>query len=124
MTTAPFDPHGFPADLRAAQRRAAELYAALHTLQAGLSWSRDPHPGWPDEGQRQGRPETPGWTAEEAASYDGLLSDLREATAAVQCHGWWERCKQEGVNVYVARQALKHAAGAVPLQQEDVEQTA
>ncbi|MBK3630319.1 hypothetical protein JHN59_37100 [Streptomyces sp. MBT49] len=127
MTTAPFDPLGFPADLLTAQRAAAELYAALHTHQAALSWSRDPHPGWPQDGQRPGRPETPGWTAEEGVEYDRLLSALREATATVQCHGWWKRCKEEGIrgtDVFVARQALKRAPGAVPLLQGDAEQPA
>ncbi|MEU3521058.1 hypothetical protein ABZ770_38360 [Streptomyces sp. NPDC006654] len=38
----PFDPHAFPADLVAAQRELAEAYAALHTLQKRLPWSREP----------------------------------------------------------------------------------
>ncbi|MFK0022802.1 hypothetical protein [Streptomyces sp. NPDC090798] len=51
MTDAPHRPFNaldFPADLRAAQRVAAELYAALHAYQAALPWFREPHPGWPD----------------------------------------------------------------------------
>ncbi|MEV6404132.1 hypothetical protein AB0M58_14455 [Streptomyces bobili] len=127
----PFDPHDFPDDLRAAQLRAAELYAELHAYQATLPWSREPHAGWPEETERGkerlGRPETPGWTAEQSTEYDRLFEALREATAAVQGHPWWKRCGKEGIKgsaLVTARQTLKHAKGAVPLRQEDVEQTA
>ncbi|MFE1206406.1 hypothetical protein ACFW5V_32485 [Streptomyces sp. NPDC058762] len=126
-----FDPHAFPADLVAAQRQAAELYAALHALQATLPWSREPHPGWPDETERgrerPGRPASPGWTAEQAAEFDRLMEELRAATAAVQCHTWWERCADEGVkgaDMVAARQELKYAEGAVPLGRGDVETAA
>ncbi|MDQ1052023.1 hypothetical protein [Streptomyces sp. V4I2] len=126
-----FDPKDFPKDLREAQRLAAELYAQLRSYQETLPWSRVPHPGWPDETERgrerPGRPETAGWTDEQAATYDRLFDDLREATAAVQGHGWWKRCEQEGVtgaDLVALRQSLKHAEGAVPLAQEDVEAVA
>ncbi|MGW4517905.1 hypothetical protein ACWEO4_39515 [Streptomyces sp. NPDC004393] len=125
---APFAPRDFPADLRQAQRAAAELYAALHAHQATLPWSREPHPGWPDEEERgrerRGRPASPGWTPEEAAEYDRLFGELRDATAAVQRHPWWTRCEEHGVDgpdLVAARQALKHAEGAEPtLRQDDV----
>jgi hypothetical protein len=62
----PFTPHAFPEDLIAAQRRTAELYAELHAHQATLPWSRESHPGWPEETEhgreRQGRPASSGWT--------------------------------------------------------------
>jgi hypothetical protein len=122
---APFDPLNFPDGLRTAQRAAAELYAALHAHQATLPWSREAHPGWPDEEERgrerRGRPATPGWTDEESAEYDRLFEKLREATAAVQCDPWWERCERKGVkgaDLVDARQALKRAAA--PLGQGDV----
>lgn len=128
---APFDPHHFPRDLRDAQRTAAGLYLELHAYQKTLPWSCKPHPGWPDETERgrarRGRPETSGWTPEQAAEYDRLFEALRKATAAVQAHGWWERCKRNGVkggDMVDVRQALKAAKGAVPLQQEDVQATA
>ncbi|MET9779232.1 hypothetical protein ABZ023_34150, partial [Streptomyces sp. NPDC006367] len=93
--SAPFDPHAFPADLVAAQRKAAELYAALRVFQETLPWSREPHPGFPQETERgrerPGRPATPGWTDAEAAEFDGLLGELRNATAKVQSHPWWGR---------------------------------
>ncbi|MEU1592712.1 hypothetical protein ABZ468_07595 [Streptomyces sp. NPDC005708] len=125
---APFNALDYPADLRTAQRTAAELYAALHAHQATLPWSREAHPGWPDEEERgrerPGRPETPGWTADQAAEYDRLFGELRDATAAVLCHPWWKRCASEGTegpDLVAARQALKHAEGAVPtLDQGDV----
>lgn len=126
-----FDPHDFPADLIAAQRTAADLYAQLHALQARLPWSRVPHEGWPEETERgrehSGRPASPGWTEEEAGAYDRLFAVLREATAVVQCHPWWERCKSEGVQgnaLVAARMALKHADGAVPLARGDVDAAA
>lgn len=60
-----------------------------------------------------------------------MFEELRQATAAVQAHGWWERCAKEGVTggaMVGARMALKHADGAVPeaapLRQEDVDATA
>ncbi|WP_435607078.1 hypothetical protein [Streptomyces ardesiacus] len=129
--SAPFDPHAFPADLLAAQRQAAELYAALRAHQATLPWSREPHDGWPEDTERgrkhSGRPASPGWTASEAAEFDRLLSELRTATAQVQCHPWWERCAAEGIKgeaMVAARQALKYADGAVPLGRSDVETAA
>lgn len=126
-----FNPKDFPKDLREAQRLAAELYAELHAYQETLPWSREPHPGWSDETERgkerQGRPETVGWTPEQAAQYDKLFENLREATVAVQGHEWWKRCEQEGVSgpdLVAVRQALKHAEGSVPLAQGDVETVA
>ncbi|MFE6522280.1 hypothetical protein [Streptomyces sp. NPDC057794] len=128
---APFDPHDFPADLIAAQHQAAELYAALHAHQAALPWSREPHPGWPEETERgrerPARPASPGWSNKQAAKFDRLMAELREATAAVQTHPWWKRCKDEGIEgpaLVRARQALKHAEGAVPLAREDVDAAA
>ncbi|MET7600499.1 hypothetical protein ACWERY_29760 [Streptomyces sp. NPDC004082] len=126
---APFDPLDFPQDLLDAQLRAATLYGRLHALQAKLAWSREPHEGWagdPDR-KRKGRPATDGWSADEAAAYDRLWFELREAAAAVQRHAWWDRCESEGIKgaaLVAARIALKHADGAVPLQQTDVETAA
>lgn len=118
---APFNPHDFPVNLIAAQRTAAELYAALHALQARLPWSREPHPGWPDEAERGGRPASLGWDPMDAAEFDRLLGELRDATAGGQCHPWWVRCKAEGItgpDLVAARQKLKHAKDAVPLAPE------
>ncbi|MFD5856108.1 hypothetical protein [Streptomyces chartreusis] len=130
-TDAPFDPHGFPVDLVAAQRKAAELSERLRTLQAQLPWSREPHPGWPAEEERgrerPGRPESPGWTEQEAAEFDRLLEELRSSAAVVQTHPWWERCKAEGIEgpaLVQARQALKRAEGAVLLARDDVDAAA
>ncbi|MGW7134544.1 hypothetical protein ACWGIA_40260 [Streptomyces bobili] len=125
----PFDPLKFPKDLLDAQLLAATLYGQLHTLQKKLSWSREPHEGWaaePDR-KREGRPATEGWPPAEASAYDTLWTDLREATAAVQSHTWWDRCETEGIKgaaLVAARMALKHADGAVPLQQSDIEAAA
>ncbi|MFF3312791.1 hypothetical protein [Streptomyces sp. NPDC002952] len=126
---APFDPHDFPQDLLNAQLLAATLYGRLHALQEELAWSRDPHEGWagdPDS-KRKGRPATDGWPEEQAATYDKLWIELRQAMAAVQSHKWWDRCESEGIKgaaLVAARMALKHADGAVPLQQTDVETAA
>ncbi|MER6109305.1 hypothetical protein [Streptomyces hirsutus] len=136
-TASPFDPHAFPDDLVAAQRRAAELHVALHRLQARLPWSREPHKGWPEQTERgkehPGRPATEGWPAEDAVEFDRLLEDLRETTGIVQSHEWWGICDREGVKgaaLVAARMALKRAPGAVPdedvpaLAPEDVQQAA
>ncbi|MEU1502896.1 hypothetical protein [Streptomyces sp. NPDC005732] len=127
----PFDPHDFPQELREEQRRDAELYAELQALQARLPWSREPHDGWPEVEERgrasKGRAPSPGWKPDDAAAYDRLWEELRGATAAVQTHEWWGICERQGVkgaDLYAARQALKHAPGAVPLAREDVAQTA
>jgi hypothetical protein len=122
----PFDPKDFPKDLLAAQLKLAELYAALHAHQARLPWSREADDGWPDEAERwhrRGRPETTGWEAADAETYDQLWEDLRKAAAAVQGHDHWSRCKQHGVagaDLVATRQALKNAEGAVPASKEDV----
>ncbi|MFE9993467.1 hypothetical protein [Streptomyces avermitilis] len=125
---APFDPHDFPPDLLAAQRKLAGLYAALHAHQATLPWSRKAHPGWPEVKERgrehSGREASPGWPAADAAAYDKLWEDLRQAAEAVRGHGHWSRCRLAGADVVKARQTLKHTEGAGPLRQEDVEQTA
>jgi hypothetical protein len=128
---APFDPHAFPPKLIEAQRKAAELYAALRAHQAVLPWSREPHPGWPEESERgkerSGRPASPGWTDQQAAKFDWLMKELREATAVVQTHAWWKRCTDEGIEgpaIVRARQALKHADGAVPLAREGIDAAA
>jgi hypothetical protein len=117
--SAPFNPLAFPAKLRAAQRKAIELHGELHAYQKTLPWSREPHPGWPDEEERgrkrRGRPVSPGWTSEQAAEYDRLFEELRDAATAVLCDPWWEQCAERGVtgpDLVAARQALKHAADA------------
>ncbi|MET9411595.1 hypothetical protein ABZX90_38525 [Streptomyces sp. NPDC002935] len=126
---APFDPLKFPKNLLDAQLREATLYAELHARQAQLPWSREPYEGWagdPDR-KRRGRPSTDGWSKDEADTYDKLWEDLREATAAVQSHTWWDQCESEGIKgaaLVAARMALKHADGAIPLQQADVETAA
>lgn len=110
----PFNPEKFPPDLIAAQLRLATLQNRLHAHQARLPWSREPHPGWEavDERGRQhpGRPATSGWEPADAAEYDRLWAELREAAAAVSCHPHWGKCP----NPVKARMALKHAEGAVP----------
>ncbi|KUM84327.1 hypothetical protein AQI88_41940 [Streptomyces cellostaticus] len=58
------------------------------------------------------RTATDGWTPEQTAAYEGLWSKLRELTAYVAWHAHWERCPKE--KAVEARQALKHAEGAVP----------
>ncbi|MEU9781444.1 hypothetical protein AB0H92_10805 [Streptomyces phaeochromogenes] len=127
----PFDPHAFPEKLCADQRRAAELYAEIHAMQKRLPWSREPDLGWPaveERGrERAGRESSPGWDPADAAAYDKLHQDLLAAAAAVNVHAWWTTCERRGVKgaaLVAARQALKHADGAVPLSREDVEETA
>lgn len=126
-----FDPHDFPQKLRDAQRRAAELYAEIRTLQARLPWSREPHPGWPADTERgrerAGREASPGWDPADAAAYDTLRGELLDVTAYVHSHGWWKTCRDHGVTgaaLVDVRQALKSAHGAVPLGRGDVDTAA
>ncbi|MEU5958263.1 hypothetical protein [Streptomyces sp. NPDC047525] len=125
----PFDAHAFPQELLDAQRRAAELHAEIHEMQKRLPWSREPQPGWEavtEQGrERAGRAPSPGWDPDDAKAYDKLQEDRLEATAFVNTHKWWRTCRENGVEgpaLVAARQALKHAKGAV-LQEAD-EQTA
>ncbi|MEU3548143.1 hypothetical protein [Streptomyces longwoodensis] len=77
--------------------------------------------------ERAGREPSPGWHPADAAVYDRLWVQLREATADVQTHGWWTTCREYGVqgaDPVAVRQALKTAKGAVPLRQGDVVTTA
>ncbi|WP_327687078.1 hypothetical protein [Streptomyces sp. NBC_00467] len=124
MSPNAFDPHDFPRDLLDAHREMAALYVQLHVLQARLPWSREAHPGWAEEKergrQRPGRPATDGWDADDAAEYDRLWAELRTAAAVVDSHPHWDRCKEAGGGELAARQALKHADGAVPIVQGDV----
>lgn len=121
----PFEPKDFPKDLLAAQRKLAELYAALHAHQARLPWSREADDGWPKEPERwhrRGRPATTGWDAADAEMYDQLWEDLCKTAEVVQAHEHWTLCKQHGVvgaDLVAARQALKHAEGAVPASKKD-----
>ncbi|MFD4791311.1 hypothetical protein ACFWN1_30575 [Streptomyces sp. NPDC058459] len=115
-TSPPFDPLAFPTRLRDAQRKAADLYAELHDYQRTLPWSREPHPGWDaveERGkERSRRPATDGWTPEQIATYDILRSDLRDAAAPVNTHGWWSECKDAGADLVATRQALKRTPAA------------
>jgi hypothetical protein len=70
--------------------------------------------------KRAGGGPSPGWDRADAAAYDRLWVELREATADVQTHGWWKTCRDHGVqgaNLVAIRQALKTAKRAVPLRQ-------
>ncbi|MGX1267086.1 hypothetical protein [Streptomyces phaeoluteigriseus] len=62
----------------------------------------------------------------EASAYDKLWTDLREATAAVPSHTWWTgaRRKASRGRLWSRPVGLKHADGAVPLQQSDIEAAA
>ncbi|MYV41076.1 hypothetical protein GT030_19920 [Streptomyces sp. SID1328] len=108
----PFDPLAFPDKLREAQHLAADLYAELHDYQQTLPWSREPHPGWEAVQERgkewAGRPATDGWTPDQVAKYDELRGALLDATAAVNTHRWWGKCRNAGADLVAARQALKH----------------
>ena len=76
----------------------------------------------PERWHRRGRPETTGWESADAETYDKLWEELRKAAAAVQGHEHWRLCKQNGVEgsaLVAARQALKHAEGAVPTPKKD-----
>lgn len=121
---APFDPHDFPADLRAAQQATTDLDAQRQALAATLPWSREPDPGWPEVKEsgreRPGRAASPGYTPEQAAEYDRLSTALRNESLAVYTHPWWARCAQEGLkgpDMVEVRQELKRAVASPAPQQ-------
>ncbi|MFF7359141.1 hypothetical protein ACFZA1_42145 [Streptomyces filipinensis] len=113
-----FDPRHFPDDPLAGQRELAQTYADLHALQERLPWSREPHPGWPEETERgrehAGRAASPGWDPGDAEAFDRMMGRLRELAGFVQGHPHWAECQAHGADMVAARQALKHATGAVP----------
>ncbi|MER7309560.1 hypothetical protein [Streptomyces griseoluteus] len=41
--------------------------------------------------------------------YDELRAALLDATAAVNTHRWWGKCKDAGADLVATRQALTHA---------------
>jgi hypothetical protein len=117
MSDAPFRPDDFPPDLVKAQHRLATLQAELQKVGKALPWSREPDDGWPKEPERwyrPGREGTVGWSADQAARYDQLWEDARQAAADVNTHEHWTRCAEAGADVVAARMALKHAEGAEP----------
>ncbi|WP_420036094.1 hypothetical protein ACN2WE_31180 [Streptomyces sp. cg28] len=117
------DSHDFPDDLLAAQKRTAALWLELHrfTAQPTLPWSVEPLDGWeapevPHGGKVAGyastRPDSPGWSEGDKATYEQLWRDLTDATFTVLAHRHWT--SYSGADVVKARMALKHHPASQP----------
>lgn len=115
-------PYGFPRDLRDAQLRLHQAYAAYATLCRELPWSVEPAPGWAGEKQLHSdrigaMPESPGYTEEQKAAEARLRGLLLELSITVSTHPYWSAVEPSGV--VEERRALKHTPGAVTGPGED-----
>ncbi|MFZ3595101.1 hypothetical protein [Streptomyces sp. BH104] len=111
----------FPSDLLAAQKRLAELYAqvAAFPKARNLPWSVEPLDGWKavksahaDKVEREGRPDSPGWSQEDQDAYAKLWDELAEKAQFVQCHAYWSGI--EGSKLVKQRMLLKNDPAALP----------
>jgi hypothetical protein len=107
-TTPPFD---FPQDLRDVQLALLETRAAYEQYAQTLPWSAVPMPGWEADKQLHSnyisaKPDSPGYTPEQAAEVARFQDRLRELSITVSTHPYWATL---GEGVVAARMALKHA---------------
>ncbi|MEU0837536.1 hypothetical protein [Streptomyces sp. NPDC005969] len=103
--------YDFPEDLRAAQLALHQTRAAYEEYATTLPWSAEPMPGWESEKQlhttyRSGKPDSPGYTEEQAAEVLRFQDGLRRLGLEVSTHPYWSTL---GEGVVEARMALKHA---------------
>ncbi|WP_405999599.1 hypothetical protein [Streptomyces sp. NBC_00829] len=103
--------YDFPDDLRAAQLDLHRTRAEYAALCRTLPWSVTPEPGWTGEKHVLGDrvvsfPDSPGYTAEQAAEVKRLRRRLLDLSVTVSTHPYWATLS---VGVVDARTALKHA---------------
>lgn len=103
--------YAFPQDLLDAQAVLDETRAACDAYARTLPWSAEPLPGWQEEKQpytsfRSGKPDSPGYTDEQAAEVARFRARLLELSIAVSTHPFWATLDGD---VVAARMALKHA---------------
>jgi hypothetical protein len=101
----------FPQDLRDAQIALDETRAVYEQYAKCLPWSAEPMPGWESDKQlhsnfRSGKPDSAGYTGEQAAKVAEFQSRLLELSIAVSTHPYWSTLSGD---VVAARMALKHA---------------
>ncbi|WP_098007788.1 hypothetical protein [Streptomyces sp. sk226] len=102
----------FPEDLLAAQ---AALHRTRHQTDEyarTLPWSVEPMPGWEADKQlhsayRSSKPDSPGYTTEQAEELGRLRAELLRLSEVVMTHPFWGTL--EAGTVVEARMRLKHA---------------
>jgi hypothetical protein len=105
------DAYDFPQDLLDAQLALHETRAAYEEYAQTLPWSAVPMPGWEADKQLHsnyisGKPDSPGYTDEQAAEVARFQARLVELSTLVSTHPYWASL---GEGVVMARMALKHA---------------
>ncbi|MGW3699049.1 hypothetical protein ACWECR_35170 [Streptomyces sp. NPDC005056] len=103
--------YDFPQDHRAAQFALHRTRAAYEQYAAGLPWSATPMPGWEADKQlhttyRSGKPDSPGYSQEQAAEVARYQAELLRLSIEVSTHPYWSTLDS---GVVGARMALKHA---------------
>lgn len=102
--------YAFPEDLRDAQLSLHQTRAEYEQYAADLPWSAEPMPGWESEKQpytsfRSGKANSPGYTAEQAATVADFQEKLLRLSTQVATHPYWATLDSSVVD---ARMALKH----------------
>ncbi|MEE1812633.1 hypothetical protein [Streptomyces sp. BE133] len=102
----------FPQDLLDAQAALHETRAGYEEYAKTLPWSAEPMPGWESDKQLHSnyisaKPDSPGYTEEQAAEVARFRARLLELSITVSTHPFWDSV-DVGDRVK-ARMALKHA---------------
>lgn len=101
----------FPQDLLDAQASLDETRVACELYALTLPWSAEPMPGWEANKQLHSnyiseKPDSPGYTDEQAAQVARYQAELVRLSTAVSTHPYWATLDE---GVVEARMALKHA---------------
>ncbi|WP_331757113.1 hypothetical protein OH782_41835 (plasmid) [Streptomyces sp. NBC_01544] len=101
----------FPQDLRDAQIALLEARVAYEQYATTLPWSAEPMPGWESDRQlhsnyQSGKPDSPGYSDEQAAKVAEFQARLLELSMTVSTHPYWSTLSED---VVAARMALKRA---------------
>ncbi|WP_329203880.1 hypothetical protein [Streptomyces sp. NBC_01435] len=102
----------FPQDLLDAQVALDQTHTAYQEYAKNLPWSAEPMPGWESDKQLHSnyissKPDSPGYTEEQAADVARFRARLLELSITVSTHPFWDSV-DTGDRV-AARMALKHA---------------
>ncbi|MEV6165743.1 hypothetical protein AB0L71_28285 [Streptomyces sp. NPDC052052] len=101
--------YNFPADLRAAQLALHQTRAEYDEYSKTLPWSAEPMPGWEHDKQLHSnyvsaKPDSPGYTEEQAAEVRRFEAELLRLSVEVSTHPHWATLND---GVMEARMALK-----------------
>ncbi|MFJ5725005.1 hypothetical protein [Streptomyces sp. NPDC093149] len=104
--------YDFPQDLRAAQLALLQTRAAHDVYATTLPWSAEPMPGWESDKQLHsnyvsGKPDSPGYTEEQAAEVTRFKAELLRLSTEVVTHPYWQSLS--GPDLVDARMMLQHA---------------